>query len=163
MDGNVTVFRILGLIIGPLLAILLGYWQVRATRGLARSHEKREADSESEAMKAGTTRRILLQALLSYPYAFYVLIVTLSNPEPVTYSSVFMISLSIGIIILGALLNTITFTIASSTNLFKLILSNIEKSMQVDQRLRDAIADFSWYTKPEKPKSEKAKKKVRRR
>ena len=149
--NNPDVFRILGLAIGPILAILVGYSQVRATRELAKAQREKEV-AEGGAGQRDVRGKILLQALFSYPYAFYVLFTELSSHEPLSYASVFFISLSIGIIILGALLNTVTFTFASSTGLFKLILSNIEKSMQVDQRLRDAISEFSLKTKTKKPR-----------
>lgn len=152
--NNPDIFRILGLAIGPILAILVGYWQVRATRELAKAQHEKEA-VEDGVGKKDVRIKILLQALFSYPYAFYVLLTELSSNKPLSYASVFLISLSIGIIILGALLNTITFTFASTTNLFKLILSNMEKSIQVDQRLRDAISEFSLKTKSEKPKKKR--------
>ena len=148
---NPFVFRIVTLVIGTILAILIGYWQIRTTRELARAQQEKEKEEEGGVRMKDVRTKILLQALFLYPFAFYVLLSELSSVSPLTYQSVFLISLSMGIIILGALLNTITYVFASTTNLFKLILANMEKSMQVDQRLRDAIAEFSLRSEPERP------------
>jgi len=149
--SNPFVFRLIFLATGTIFAILIGYWQIRTTRELAKA--QRESERESSARQKDVRIKILLQALFSYPFAFYVLIAELSSTAPLSYQAVFLISLSMGIIILGALLNTITYVFSSTTNLFEMILANVEKSKQVDQRLREAIAEFSMRSDPEKPKA----------
>lgn len=131
------LINILGLVVGPMIAIFLGYLQVRVTRGLVRSQtEKETLKPEREYEKTGLVWRVVLQALFSYPFAFYVLISELSSPDPVTRSSVYFMSLSIGIIILGVLLNAITITFASSNHLFRLILTSMEKAGQVEEGMK---------------------------